>query len=96
MYARRYVLFWNLSLQMNPVGFYQLSKICVTPAVIALDFVWFQKRPTIGELQAVGVLCLGVLLATVTDSQVLLCKFAKTPYIMFLQGLALHGSHLGA
>ena len=26
-----YIVFWNLSLQSNPVGFYQLSKIMVRP-----------------------------------------------------------------
>lgn len=32
-----YVVFWNLSLQMNSVGFYQLSKIMVLPSVAALE-----------------------------------------------------------
>ncbi len=32
-----YVVFWNLSLQMNSVGFYQLSKIMVLPTVAALE-----------------------------------------------------------
>ena len=27
----------NLSLKVNTVGFYQLSKICITPAVVTLD-----------------------------------------------------------
>lgn len=32
-----YVVFWNLSLQMNTVGFYQLSKIMVLPSVAGLE-----------------------------------------------------------
>ena len=32
-----YVVFWNLSLQVNSVGFYQLSKIMVLPTVAALE-----------------------------------------------------------
>ena len=32
-----YVVFWNLSLQMNSVGFYQLSKIMVLPTVATLE-----------------------------------------------------------
>ena len=67
---RRYVVFWNVSLQLNPVGFYQLTKICIAPAVIAIEAVAFKKLPTKTELAAIAVLCLGVMLATVTDSQV--------------------------
>ena len=34
-----YVVFWNLSLQVNSVGFYQLSKIMVLPTVAALEVI---------------------------------------------------------
>ena len=52
------------------MGFYQLSKICITPAVLALDALTSKKYPTRQELAAVAVLCAGVTLATVTDSKV--------------------------
>ncbi|KAK9834834.1 hypothetical protein WJX81_002364 [Elliptochloris bilobata] len=65
-----YVVLWNLSLQLNPVGFYQLAKIAITPAIIAIEAVFYAKRPTRAELAAVAVLCVGVTLATVTDDQV--------------------------
>lgn len=32
-------MFWNLSLQVNSVGFYQLSKIMVLPTVAALEVI---------------------------------------------------------
>ena len=65
-----YIVFWNLSLQLNSVGFYQLSKILIAPAIILIEAVWFKKVPTRLELASVGVLCLGVTLATVSDSEV--------------------------
>ena len=64
-----YVVLWNLSLQLNPVGFYQLAKIAITPAIIAIEAAFYAKRPTRAELAAVAVLCMGVTLATITDDQ---------------------------
>ena len=70
-----YVVLWNQSLQLNSVGFYQLAKIAITPALIAIEAAFYAKRPTRMELAAVAVLCMGVTLATVTDDQVrLLCN----------------------
>ena len=65
-----YIVFWNLSLQLNSVGFYQLSKILIAPAIILIEAVWFKKVPTRMELAAVALLCIGVTLATVSDSEV--------------------------
>ncbi|KAK9834827.1 hypothetical protein WJX81_001779 [Elliptochloris bilobata] len=65
-----YVVLWNLSLQLNPVGFYQLAKIAITPAVIAIEAAFYAKRPTLAEVAAVAVLCSGVTLGTVSDDQV--------------------------
>lgn len=64
-----YIVFWNLSLQLNSVGFYQLSKILIAPAIIILEAVWFSKLPSRLELSAVALLCIGVTLATVSDSE---------------------------
>lgn len=33
----------NLSLNFNSVGFYQIMKIAITPAVIVLEFLMFSK-----------------------------------------------------
>jgi solute carrier family 35 protein E3 len=72
-----YIVFWNLSLQLNSVGFYQLSKILIAPAIIIVEALWFKKVPTHMELAAVSLLCLGVAMATVADSQVhLFCRLS--------------------
>ena len=65
-----YIVFWNLSLQMNTVGFYQLSKILIAPAIIIIEAIWFKRTPTRMELSAVTLLCVGVTLATVADLEV--------------------------
>lgn len=57
-------------LQINTVGFYQLSKICITPGVVAFDAFISKQYPTRKEVGAVLILCVGVALATVTDPQV--------------------------
>ncbi|KAM3414600.1 Solute carrier family 35 member E3 [Cercospora zeina] len=60
-----FLILSNLSLATNPVGFYQLSKILTTPAVIAINFVLFGKRISKDRLLAVLVTCLGVALVSV-------------------------------
>ncbi|KAK9813049.1 hypothetical protein WJX72_008061 [[Myrmecia] bisecta] len=64
-----YVVFNNLSLKLNTVGFYQISKISITPVVLIIEILLFRKYPTRSELAAVLVVCLGVAMATVTDTQ---------------------------
>lgn len=54
-------------MQVNTVGFYQLSKICITPAVLIFDAVTSKIYPTRREVAAVSILCIGVTLATVAD-----------------------------
>ena len=56
--------------QVNTVGFYQLSKICITPAVLIFDAVISKAYPTKKEIGAVCLLCIGVTLATITDAEV--------------------------
>ena len=65
-----YVVTQNVSLRLNTVGFYQISKISITPGVLVLEAVLFKRYPTTKELLSVVVVCLGVALATVTDTQV--------------------------
>ena len=59
----------NVSLERNSVGFYQLAKLMVTPALVVFDFVVYGRRTT--PLQAVALLlsCIGVGLASVNDVQ---------------------------
>lgn len=65
-----YVVFWNYSLKLNSVGFYQLAKVCITPAVVLLELFVSGKAPTLAEIGAVVVTCLGVTLASVSDPDI--------------------------
>lgn len=62
-----YVVLNNLSLKLNTVGFYQISKICIMPTLIAIEIALFGKYPSQKTLMAVALVCFGVALATVTD-----------------------------
>lgn len=78
-----YIVFWNLSLQLNSVGFYQLSKILIAPAIIIIEAIWFKKYPGRLELAAVALLCIGVTLATVSDAEVRLCSTLDAKLVAF-------------
>ncbi|KAL3132226.1 hypothetical protein ABBQ32_008815 [Trebouxia sp. C0010 RCD-2024] len=62
-----YVVLNNLSLKLNTVGFYQISKICILPTLIAIEIALFGKYPSQKTLMAVALVCCGVALATATD-----------------------------
>jgi len=57
----------NVSLEKNSVGFYQMMKILVTPAVVAVD--WFAYGKVVGCASAIALAltCAGVGVATVND-----------------------------
>lgn len=59
-----------INLNVNTVGFYQVSKILVTPTVMLINFLAFQKSTSTETKQAVGVMLIGVTLATVSDVDV--------------------------
>jgi len=65
-----YIVLCNLNLNLNPVGFYQITKIAVAPAVLAIDAVVYRKRASNRVVASVAVVCLGVGLATVTDPEI--------------------------
>lgn len=52
------------------VGFYQITKIAVAPAVLALEAAVYGKRASPRVMAAVALVCLGVGLATITDPQI--------------------------
>ena len=62
-----YVVLNNLSLKMNTIGFYQISKICIMPTLIVMEMGLFGKYPNRQAVGAVSLVCLGVGLATVTN-----------------------------
>jgi solute carrier family 35, member E3 len=64
-----YIVLNNLNLNLNTVGFYQITKIAVAPAVLAAEAVFLGKKATPRVTASIAVVCLGVGLATVTDPQ---------------------------
>lgn len=65
-----YIVLCNLNLNINPVGFYQITKIAVAPAVLAIDYLYYGKKTSPRVTASVLVVCLGVALATITDPQI--------------------------
>ncbi|XP_073150813.1 nucleotide-sugar uncharacterized transporter 1-like [Henckelia pumila] len=59
----------NVSLKYNSVGFYQMAKIAVTPAIVLAEFVLFGKRISARKVFALTFVSVGVAVATVTDLQ---------------------------
>uniref|UniRef100_A0A383VFD1 Sugar phosphate transporter domain-containing protein n=1 Tax=Tetradesmus obliquus TaxID=3088 RepID=A0A383VFD1_TETOB len=65
-----FIVLNNLSIQLNTVGFYQISKIAITPVVVAIEWAFYSKPASPRILASIAVLLTGITLATVTDSQV--------------------------
>jgi solute carrier family 35 protein E3 len=59
-----------VNLNVNTVGFYQISKILVTPTVMLLNLALYGEGTTTKTKMAVGIMLVGVTLATVTDVDV--------------------------
>lgn len=59
----------NVSLKFNSVGFYQMAKIAVTPAIVLAEFMLYRKRISFRKVLALTVVSIGVAVATVTDLQ---------------------------
>jgi solute carrier family 35 protein E3 len=60
----------NLSIKNNTVGFYQISKIMVTPTVVGIEIILYRKRISTSRVISVLVLLLGIMICTVYDKQV--------------------------
>jgi solute carrier family 35 protein E3 len=65
-----FIVFNNLSIQLNPLGFYQMSKLAITPVLVAIERVVYGKRASARVLGSIAVLLVGITLCSVTDSQV--------------------------
>ena len=65
-----YIVCCNLNLNYNTIGFYQISKIAVAPAVLIIEYILFRKTASTRVLMSVMVVCCGIGVATVTDTQV--------------------------
>ncbi|CAD5196112.1 UDP-rhamnose/UDP-galactose transporter 1 [Musa acuminata AAA Group] len=57
----------NLSLMLNSVGFYQISKLSIIPVVCFMEFLLHSKHYSRQVILAVAVVALGVGICTVTD-----------------------------
>lgn len=62
-----FVVFNNLSLQYNSVGFYQLMKVMTTPVIVVLQFFIYGVKEDYRLIAALVPVVLGVALATVND-----------------------------
>lgn len=65
-----YIVLCNVSLALNTVGFYQLTKIAIAPTVLIMEAVGQRRFPEARVSVCVLVVCLGIGLATVFDKQV--------------------------
>ena len=65
-----FVVFNNLSLQYNSVGFYQLMKVLTTPAIVIVQAVYYHVEVPAKLKLALVPICIGVCLATVSDIEV--------------------------
>ncbi|KAK8882679.1 hypothetical protein M9Y10_045321 [Tritrichomonas musculus] len=63
------IVFMNLNLKMNSVGFYQLSKLCTIPIMIIYEFFFHNKKQTTSVLISLLILLIGLSLFTVNDVQ---------------------------
>ena len=61
------VVFMNFNLQMNSVGFYQLSKLCTIPSQILFSFMYEGKTTPLNILFSLTILLIGVGLYSVND-----------------------------
>lgn len=66
-----YIVLCNLSLNINTVGFYQVMKIAVAPTVMLLELLCFKIVPPPKVVASVLVVCMGIAIATVTDSKLI-------------------------
>lgn len=71
------------------MGFYQLSKIAITPVVVLVENLAYQKVISQQRVLAITVLMGGVAIATVTDTQV-----ASNPLGILVAGLSIGSSVL--
>lgn len=57
----------NLSLLVNSVGFYQVSKLLIIPFVCLVEYIWLRRRFTVPAVISILIVVAGVAVVTVTD-----------------------------
>lgn len=63
------VIFMNFNLQMNSVGFYQLSKLCCIPFILVYNLVVDHKKTPMNTIYSLSLLLVGIALFSVNDVQ---------------------------
>ena len=61
--------FMNISLHLNSVGFYQITKLAIVPATLCAQALLFDVSTSTKIKLSLSILLLGLGLATVTDVQ---------------------------
>lgn len=61
------VIFMNLNLAYNSVGFYQLSKLCTIPITVTVEYLVFRKTISFRVFLTLVLISTGVGIATITD-----------------------------
>eukprot|EP00879_Flechtneria_rotunda_P023139 GHRR01024464.1.p1 GENE.GHRR01024464.1~~GHRR01024464.1.p1 ORF type:complete len:357 (+),score=120.74 GHRR01024464.1:99-1073(+) len=84
-----FVVFNNFSIQINTVGFYQISKILITPVVVVVEYLAYNKTVSHQKLLAITLLMFGITVATVSDKQV-----SSNPLGILVAGAAVLSSAL--
>jgi|UniRef100_A0A7S4LKM3 solute carrier family 35 protein E3 len=62
-----YILFQNMSLVHNSVGFYQIMKIANTPAILIMEYILYGKKQGYRVLVSLVVICFGIFAAVFTE-----------------------------
>eukprot|EP00698_Gefionella_okellyi_P019996 TRINITY_DN6217_c0_g2_i1.p1 TRINITY_DN6217_c0_g2~~TRINITY_DN6217_c0_g2_i1.p1 ORF type:complete len:174 (+),score=18.88 TRINITY_DN6217_c0_g2_i1:40-561(+) len=72
------VVFLNLSLQLNSVGFYQITKLMVIPTTMLMQIAFEGQRFSMPTVLSIITLIVGVALATISEvrTQILGSAFA--------------------
>jgi solute carrier family 35 protein E3 len=61
------IVFLNLNLKVNSIGFYQLSKLCNIPCMVVYKLIFKNQGTPIQSLLSLAVLLVGLALFTVND-----------------------------
>lgn len=60
----------SLHTHPRPPGFYQLSKLAITPVVVIIEYFAYKKTVSYRVIAAIALLMVGITLCSVTDAQV--------------------------
>ena len=61
------IVFMNFNLKMNSIGFYQLSKLCTIPVMVAVNFLIYKKKTPFRTVSSLILLVIGIALFSVNE-----------------------------